>query len=138
MKKELDDALCKDFPSIFKDRGNRNSIMQWGFSCNDGWYALIRNLCFLIMEDCKGTTEKPAQKPPVAIQVKEKFGRLRFYVKNATDTQRNFIRFAESMSNHICEYCGTTADVFQTTNGWVRTTCKTCEDLRIEKEKEVK
>lgn len=69
--------------------------------------------------------DKAKKAVPVATQVKEKFGTLRFYVDKATDKQYNFITFAEVMSGKTCETCGTTKDVFQT-RGWIKTTCVTC------------
>lgn len=46
MDKELDDALCKDFPLLFRDRNVSimQSCMPWGFSCGNGWYKLIKEL----------------------------------------------------------------------------------------------
>lgn len=46
MKKELDDKLCKDFPTICANR--HKSMMQscfaFGFECGDGWEPIIRRL----------------------------------------------------------------------------------------------
>ena len=73
MKKELDDKLCKDFPVLFKDRHGDMSktLMCWGFNCGDGWYALIYKLCKDLVK---------IDPVLVVVQVKEKFGGLRFYV----------------------------------------------------------
>ena len=60
-------------------------------------------------------------KVPVAVQVKEKFGGLRFYVQAATDKHYNFISFAESMSYRTCEDCGAPGKTY--TDGWHRTLC---------------
>lgn len=65
-------------------------------------------------------------KVPSASQVKEKFGTLRFYTNGATEVQNAYIDFAEAMSGHICEGCGSTKDVFKT-KGWIKTTCKACD-----------
>jgi hypothetical protein len=46
--------------------------MAWGFCCGDGWYSLISDLSYKIMQVDKN-------KVVVADQVKEKFGGLRFY-----------------------------------------------------------
>lgn len=45
MKRELDEALCKDFPLLFRDRSGNMSrtCMCWGFPGN-GWEPLIREL----------------------------------------------------------------------------------------------
>lgn len=65
---------------------------------------------------------------PVAIQVKEKFGGLRFYVRGASDAQYTMIEFAQSMSFSICEYCGATVDVkcAQHNGYWYRSLCSSC------------
>ena len=126
MKKELDDALCAKYPLIFKDRhaDMRTTAMCWGFDCGDGWYALIDCLCSMLMWDKH--TGKQIENPPIAMQVKEKFGTLRFYVSGATDAQYDLISFAEYLSGRTCETCGTTKDTFQT-SGWIRTTCPICD-----------
>jgi hypothetical protein len=61
----------------------------------------------------------------VASQVKEKFGGLRFYVQGASDVQYAVINWAESLSYHICEKCGSTKNIGQT-QGWITTLCKEC------------
>lgn len=65
---------------------------------------------------------------PVAIQVKEKFGTLRFYVNNATDEQFEAISFAESLSSRICEMCGAMKDAQTYREGWHRTLCASCAE----------
>lgn len=62
---------------------------------------------------------------PIAAQVKEKFGGLRFYVDRGNAKHHAYITFAEVMSETICEECGATKDVHQT-SGWVHTTCVPC------------
>lgn len=51
MKPELDAALCEKYPEIFADRHGspRRTLMCWGFSCGDGWYHLIDELCATLM-----------------------------------------------------------------------------------------
>lgn len=71
--------------------------------------------------------EKPKEVPAehaqvVAVQVKEKFGGLRFYVNGATDEIYNYISFAESMSYHTCEECGAPGERY--TDGWHTTLCE--------------
>lgn len=47
MKKELDEALCKKYPKIFRDRHApmTHTAMCWGFDCSDGWYNIIDQMC---------------------------------------------------------------------------------------------
>ena len=71
--------------------------------------------------------EEEIKKIPIAVQVKEKYGTLRFYTNGSFSEECDaYITFAELMSGKICETCGTTKDVFQT-EGWIRTTCPSCE-----------
>jgi len=58
----------------------------------------------------------------VAVQVKEKFGGLRFYVEGGTSEIHNFIAMAESMSYRTCEECGSPGSVYR--NGWHKTMCE--------------
>jgi hypothetical protein len=76
MKEENELKLVKRFPIIFRDykEDPRNTPMAWGFECGDGWFQLIWDLCENI--------EKLAEGKDIYIiaeQVKQKFGRLRFY-----------------------------------------------------------
>ena len=65
---------------------------------------------------------------PVAAQVKEKFGGLRFYVNGANEEHYNYISFAENMSYRTCEKCGNPGKLY--TNGWHTTLCeKHAEEL---------
>jgi len=62
-----------------------------------------------------------------SIQVKEKFGGLRFYNIGGDDIIDGMIELAENQSMIICEVCGSMEDITQT-RGWVRTLCRKCED----------
>lgn len=153
MNKELDEALCKDFPEIFKDRHAdvSTTAMCWGFECRDGWEPLIRFLCEQLMmpvdrlryridhykkDQQKNTTQEylnelenelklEMEKIPVAAQVKEKFGGLRFYVHGASEEQYDMIDIVERMSYRVCEKCGTMKDVKLRNDGWYKTLCDT-------------
>jgi hypothetical protein len=59
----------------------------------------------------------------VAVQVKEKYGTLRFYYDGGDDYIQGLVALAESMSSCTCEECGAPG----TTDGmgWIRTLCKT-------------
>lgn len=69
----------------------------------------------------KAKMDEEEQKIPVASQIKEKFGTLRFYVDGATDEHYNFIRFAESMSFRTCETCGAPGKYYPF--GWHHVAC---------------
>lgn len=46
MRQDLDEALVKDFPNLYRQRFQdmRTTCMMWGFECGDGWEPLIRIL----------------------------------------------------------------------------------------------
>ncbi len=71
--------------------------------------------------------EKPREVPDeypqvVAVQVKEKFGGLRFYVDGGTSEIHNYISFAESISYRTCEECGSPGRAYR--SGWHKTLCE--------------
>lgn len=135
MKKELDEALVKKYPKIFRDRYGdmKSTAMYWGFECGDGWYNLIDTLC----SNLQFHTDKNGYPQVVTTQIKEKYGRLCFYCdfENVqSEKQVEFlmgtITFAEQFSTKICEECGLPG-TNKSENGWYRTNCEKC---RLERE----
>lgn len=58
---------------------------------------------------------------PTAIQVKEKFGTLRFYTTGCDDRAMTLIEFAEELSGKTCEVCGAPGQLRG--GGWVKSLC---------------
>ena len=67
--------------------------------------------------------EKPEIPQVVAQQVKQKFGRLCFYITGGDEHIRGLITMAEGMSAVMCEECGALAQSTRTETGWLRTLC---------------
>ena len=126
MSPELDDKLVKKYSKIFADRHEsmQKTAMCWGFECDDGWYWLIDQLCSNIQSYIDDNPHKKISQV-VATQVKEKFGGLRFYYEGGDSLIGGMVWLAESMSEHICESCGSIEHIGHTT-GWIRTVCKKC------------
>jgi hypothetical protein len=61
----------------------------------------------------------------VAVQIKEKFGTLRFYYDGGDSTISGMVRMAETMSGTTCEECGAPGETHG--GGWIRTLCETHE-----------
>ena len=126
MNPEKSAYLVKHFPNLYQDYGGdpMKTCMTWGFECGDGWFELIKEL-----------SEKLEPMGVVAMQVKEKFGELRFYVNHATDEAWDLIEAAEVESEHICEVCGDPG----TLRGdcWVRTLCSAC-DRKCDRKKKLR
>lgn len=62
-----------------------------------------------------------------AIQVKEKFGTLRFYVKSSNEFIDGVIAMAENLSAITCEKCGKPTKT-KVKAGWYKTICDECEN----------
>lgn len=138
MRDELDRQLCDKYPKIFANRHSpmTETAMCWGFTCGDGWYNIIDQLCANIqshidwkngqrerlLKDNPHNIEIPDAVPQVvAAQVKEKFGTLRFYYSGGDETIRGMDRMAESMSAVTCEECGAPGHLRG--RGWLYTAC---------------
>ncbi len=63
MRKELDEALCKSYPKILRDRNRnmRNTAMCWGFECDDGWYNILNMACASIQGHINQTRTQRAR-----------------------------------------------------------------------------
>jgi len=61
------------------------------------------------------------------LQVKEKFGGLRFYISYGTKEIQDRIYKAEEESFKTCENCGKPGKL--TGTYWIKTLCKECDEL---------
>jgi len=69
--------LLQKYPKIFAQHTKpmTETCMCWLFECGDGWYNILDMLCSLLQWDI----EKNGYPEIEAVQVKEKYGTLRFY-----------------------------------------------------------
>jgi hypothetical protein len=79
--------------------------IAFGFECGDGWADLLVELSEKIQARLNEMPKDVASEY-VALQVKEKFGTLRFYTSYCDDVIDGFIREAEQKSACTCEQCG--------------------------------
>ena len=130
MKKELEEKLYEDFPQLFRDRNEpiNRSLMLYGCDCGNGWYNLIYETCEKLMannpEGCFRV---------VFVQIKEKFGGLRIYIRNGTDELYNILQETENKSYTICEMCGSEENVYLNKEGWITSLCPACHETRDER-----
>ncbi len=89
----------------------------------EGWYPLIDKLCQYLQN-----SQRSDEPQIVAVQVKEKFGGLRFYVDNASKEQMDIIDKAEALSYKTCEVCGEEGKHYSP-RGWIKTRCKEHENV---------
>ena len=119
MNQELTQKLYDDFPELFrgKDKSMRETLMCFGFDCRDGWFRIIYELSSDIMK----LSEQAGTEPPEVVQVKEKFGGLRYYVHGATQAIDSRIQEAEAQSLQTCEICCSSGR--RRSGGWIQTLC---------------
>ena len=122
-------AICTNFPALFK----RHPAIDIG----PGWENLIVKLCEEIVNTIKDTGVEID-----ILQIKEKFGTLRFYItrnqkalnednKYILSLVNSLISEAEDQSGRVCETCGSTKNVKteECRNYYIKTLCKQCKFL---------
>jgi hypothetical protein len=120
MSPELDRRLIDRWPKWFDTDGDmQRTLMPFGFQVQDGWFHLIWSLCEDLESLVAGYEGETGQSFEV-LQVKEKFGGLRFYVNEGSDPIWQRIERAEMDSLKICEVCGRLA---QQNDMWTQTLC---------------
>lgn len=127
MRWELQKNLFESYPELYADYKlppNR-SLMCFGFECGDGWYDIIKKLSKRIMTIAEQTGAKPR-----AVQVKEKFGELRFYISGATKEILDAIEEAREESLRTCEICGKPGELHER-NHWYKTVCNNCNKVHF-------
>ena len=149
MREQLFEELAKKYPDLFQ------KARAEYFETNDGWYNIIDVLCGMISKDVdqlrkklahynsKGDHDRAAEvtirldkeieKLPMIVQVKEKYGTLRFYYYGGTEEMEHYVSMAEHMSAVTCEECG--APGKERPGSWIKTLC----DLhaRVQKSNEI-
>ena len=144
MTPEKQQILFDKYSLLFeyaRSKESKHSI-AWGITCNDGWFDLIDTLCSTIDRLTLDRIQRRAQAglPEEAndirvVQIKEKFGSLRFYVSGvpASGAEPNAFYAAigaiEALSSRICESCGAPATL-EGERGWWTTECGPCRARR--------
>jgi hypothetical protein len=126
------EVIVKTCPHLYADihegKTMGESLMCFGFEVGDGWGV--------ILEELSDKLEELILKEPEyrrnfyrAIQVKEKYGSLRFYMYSSTDEMEELIREAEKKSEVTCEVCGVPAKIKKI--GWMyKCICDSCEEKK--------
>lgn len=145
--------LYADFPRLYRNATDPYSCMTWGFACGDGWFDIVYKLSADIEADALAQGLDPASNVwPAALQVKEKFGTLNFYVGIPKDDEsededsvaieqhgqilsihpvpniesiRALVAEAAHRSATTCQRCGQPATLIR--EGYWRTLCEQCE-----------
>jgi hypothetical protein len=119
MRDEFEAYLYNKYGNMFPEEERR-----WGLSCGDGWFKLIDNLCSSIKWHMDWQAKQGNNVKPVKVlQVKEKFGGLRFYYEGGNEYVHGLVDMTESMSESTCEECGAPGQ--KRGSGWIKTLCET-------------
>jgi hypothetical protein len=114
------------YPLLYRNK------LKYGLECGFGWFKLLDDLSSqleeLIKQYIKVNPDIDSNELPAACQVKEKFGRLRFYMDNQTDVMQDLLDWAETTSGTKCELCGKRGSV-RTLRRWIYCRCDKCFEL---------
>lgn len=126
MRKELENKLM-DFSFGFARNvwdgklclDDENNPYGFPCECGDGWFELIYELCDKLNELYLQNNVDPAEIQ--ILQIKEKYGGLRFYTGGLIDGGHDIIYTYEEQSYEICEVCGKPGKIRD--GRWIQTLC---------------
>lgn len=123
------EQLIAKYPKIFQDYEGNPGMVNW-YGVPNGWLPVIDKLCGAMQNYIDNTTRytKEGPKKPeqvTCVQMKEKFGGLRFYTNGHDDVIEGMISMAEYLCNNTCDECGSEEDL-GITSGWISVKCRKC------------
>jgi hypothetical protein len=125
MREDLQQKLMDEFPWF--EACNVWTGEKCGFptpcSHGDGWYNLIYNICKELQEYYNSIDADINEL--YILQIKEKWGRLCFYIGSYYGDADKIIGKYEHMSKTVCETCGENGET-QHRGSWLRTLCDKC------------
>lgn len=113
------------YPNIFK-----KGLPRSGFYSGPGWNSILDTLCPILEHHLLSLPEE-LRADIYVVQVKEKFGGLRFYLNQSTPYMDGAISMAENLSYITCEQCGAPGD--RRGSGYVQTLCTKCRKVKDKK-----
>jgi hypothetical protein len=104
MNSENTNRLFEDFPELYRGRHLpiTENRMPYGFCCGDGWFEIIYNLS----QQIQNYMQEHPEVAVIAVQVKQKFGELRFYMNRSIPELDALIREATAQSLQTCDLTG--------------------------------
>lgn len=96
--------------------------IQFEIECELGWYDLVEAITVKLQQyNEKCLCQEDMIWP---LQIKEKYGELRYYISSAPKEIRDFIAEQTEKSRTICEKCGQPGETYG--KNWVYTHCNDC------------
>jgi len=126
MSPELEAKLVAKYPLIL--------ISCREVAVSDGWYNLLDLLLGMIQShiDCQKKYNNITVPQVHAVQIKEKFGGLRFYCNGGDERTSAYVSFAGALSETVCERCGHPGSL-RAVHNWMRVRCEACETVNDQK-----
>lgn len=115
--------IMQNWPQVYGSiysHGTTSSLAE-GFQCGPGWYPLIDRLS----ADIAAILDEMPLAAFRVLQVKQKFGGLRFRVTGSNERILNRIAQAQVEAAHTCEGCGRTSRI-RSIDMWLTTGCESC------------
>jgi len=121
MSPENEKKINEKFGYIIRsDKSPQHGLHMFGFECGDGWFDLLWTLLTEIEKSLAAEPKEVVDNFSV-VQVKEKYGTLRFYCNGTTDAIDSLISAAEDVSEKTCEACGQPGEIRP--GGWISVQC---------------
>ena len=151
MIQDLEDKLFSKYDLLFPMGRNVDlscSMMNYGVSCDNGWFDIIDNLCACMQNYVDNTFRRVNGKvispeQIVIVQVKEKYGSLRVYFEGGIwpdvltpYTVQGMTMLAETLSLKTCERCGVPGEL-RNDNGVYKTLCNHCYRFWLDSRKQL-
>lgn len=134
-REEIEARYPRVFGSGTKVDNPEQSVgtVYWEFGY--GWDTLIENLAAAIDREIEhdpslliGDHENGKFAFKV-VQMKEKFGTLRFYYDGGNDRIHGLVDMTENLSGSVCEICGSLGTLCRKDSGsWMKTLCEDCAE----------
>ena len=127
MNKELVEKITSKYYEMFhmnEKVDSKPTMYNNTIECGDGWFDIISQLCEELYAMC-----------PKVVQIKEKFGGLRFYASftsNYSEQAWKLIRETEEASCEICETCGEKGEM-RMIDGRMAVRCNKCYEKLLQK-----
>lgn len=121
MSPDKENLLRNTYPNLYRPIYNGCHIP---FECDDGWFDLIKCLSERLDPMIAEFLQDDGYDDwaPHPVQIKEKYGTLRFYMTFATDEILKIVDEYETQSEKICEVCGEVGRLNQK-GYWYSTRC---------------
>ena len=115
----------REYSFIKPDYSLQNNLMAFGWECEQGWWALIEELCNKIQDVIDSDPENEVYKNFEFQQVKEKFGEIRIYTIYGDEKTEALIDEYSILINKTCEKCGKPGKL-TSKDHWMKTLCDDC------------